>query len=251
MGTSADRLCSRFGVTRKEQDDFALRSHTLARDAAAAGKLADIVPVKPKGKAKYVTADNGIRVGTPEKLASLRPAFVKPHGTVTAANASFLTDGASASLIMSESRALELGYKPLAYLRDFVYTGSDPKEELLLGPAYASPMALDKAGLTLSDIDVFEYHEAFAGQILSNLTAMNSEKFGTESMGRKGKVGEVDMDKFNLWGGSVSIGHPFGATGTRIISHAARRLQDEDGQFALIAACAAGGQAVAMVVERY
>jgi acetyl-CoA acyltransferase len=102
MGTSADRLCSRFGVTRKEQDDFALRSHTLARDAAAAGKLADIVPVKPKGKAKYVTADNGIRVGTPEKLASLRPAFVKPHGTVTAANASFLTDGASASLIMSD-----------------------------------------------------------------------------------------------------------------------------------------------------
>lgn len=251
MGHSADRLCSWFGVTRKEQDDFALRSHTLARAAADAGKLADIVPVKVPGKAKYITEDNGIRVATPEKLASLKPAFVKPHGSVTAANASYLTDGASASLIMSEEKALAMGLKPMAYLRDYAYASQDPKDELLLGPAYASPLALGKAGLNIDDIDVFEYHEAFAGQILSNIAAMDSDSFCQEKMGLKGKVGAPDMDKFNLWGGSVSIGHPFGATGTRLLSHAARRLHDEDGQFALIAACAAGGQGVAMVVERY
>lgn len=251
MGHSADRLCSAFGVTRKEQDDFALRSHTMAQAAADAGKLADIVPVKVPGKAKIVSADNGIRVSTPEKLASLKPAFIKPHGTVTAANASYLTDGASASLIMTEEKALAMGYKPMAYLRDYAYASQDPKEELLLGPAYASPIALAKANLSLKDIDVFEYHEAFAGQILSNVAAMDSDTFCQESMGLKGKVGAPDMDKFNLWGGSVSIGHPFGATGTRLLSHAARRLHDEDGQFALIAACAAGGQGVAMVVERY
>jgi acetyl-CoA acyltransferase len=251
MGHSADRLASMFGITRAESDAYALRSHTMAQNAADNGKHSDIVPVKIPKKDKFVTEDNGIRVSNMEKLSSLRAAFVRPHGTVTGANASFLTDGASASLIMTETKAKELGMKPIAYLRDYVYVSQDPKDQLLLGPAYATPAVLDKAKLKVFDIDVFEFHEAFAGQILANLAAMESEKFCTEQMGRKEAVGPLDTDKFNLWGGSLSLGHPFGATGTRLVTTTARRLHEEDGQFGLVAACAAGGQGVAMVIERY
>lgn len=251
MGHSADRLCAFLGVSRKEQDDFALRSHMLADKASNEGLLRDIIPVRPIGKTNFVTRDNGIRLSTPEKMASLKPAFIKPHGTVTAASSSFLTDGASAVLLMSEDKAKQLGYKPLAYLREYAYVSQDPKEQLLLGPAYATPKVLAKAGLTLKDIDVFEFHEAFAGQILANLRALDSDAFATKFMGRSAKVGAPDMTKFNLWGGSLSLGHPFGATGCRLVTTAANRLIKENGRFALVAACAAGGQGHAMVVERY
>jgi len=251
MGHSADRLAATFGVSRLEQDDFARRSHTLASQAAEKGYLTDIIPVKvPKGK-DFVTADNGVRVSTEAQMAKLKPAFIKPHGTVTAANSSYLTDGASACLIMSEEKAKALGFKPKAYLRAYTYVSQDPKDQLLLGPAYATPKVLDQAGLTLKDIDVLEYHEAFAGQILANITAMNSDKFAQDHMGRKEKVGTIDMDKFNLWGGSLSLGHPFGATGVRLAMHTANRMIREDGQFGLIAACAAGGQGVGMIMERH
>merc|ERR1712226_561890 len=229
MGHSADRLASAFNVSRQEQDDFARRSHGNAQMAK----------------------DNGIRVSTPEQMAKLKAAFVKPHGSVTAANSSFLTDGASACLIMSEDKALELGYKPKAYVRDFHYVSQDPKDQLLLGPARATPQILDKAGLTLGDIDVFEFHEAFAGQILANLKALDSDWYGQNHMNLSGKYGVPDMDKFNLWGGSLSIGHPFGATGVRLLMTTANRLKKEGGQFGLIAACAAGGQGHAMLVEAY
>jgi len=251
MGHSADRLCSKFAISREDSDWFAQRSHTLAQAAADNGKHTDIVPVKVPLEDRFVDADNGIRVQTMDAMGSRPPAFVRPHGTVTGANASFLTDGASAALIMSEAKAKALGMKPIAYLRDTVYVSQDPREQLLLGPAYATPKVLEKAGLSLSDIDVFEFHEAFAGQIMANLAAMDSDSFCQENMGRKGKVGALDMDKFNLWGGSLSLGHPFGATGTRLVTTAARRLHEEDGQFALLAACAAGGQGVGMIVERY
>merc|ERR1711971_1552239 len=151
MGHSADRLAATFGVTRQEQDDFARRSHTLAMAAAEAGNLSDIIPVKtPKGK-DFITVDNGIRITPAEKMAKLKPAFIKPHGTVTAANSSFLTDGASACLVMTEGKAKELGMTPKAYFKTFTY------------------VVLKKAGLKLSDVSVLEYHEAFAGQILANL----------------------------------------------------------------------------------
>lgn len=251
MGHSADRLAAAFNVTRKEQDDYALRTHSLADKAFNEGHFTDIWPVKPKDNKGPVVQDNGIRVSTPEKMASLKAAFVKPHGTVTAGNASFLTDGASALLIMSEEKALALGMKPKAYLRDFVFVSQDPKDQLLLGPAYATPKVLDRAGLSLKDIDVFEFHEAFAGQIIANLRALESDWFAQTHMGRKGKVGAIDINKFNLWGGSLSIGHPFGATGGRLVNTAANRLIKENGRFALVAACAAGGQGHAMVVERY
>lgn len=251
MGHSADRLAATFGVTREEQDDFARRSHTMAKEAAEKGYLTDIIPVKvPKGK-DFISADNGIRVTPADKMAKLKPAFIKPHGTVTAANSSYLTDGASAALIMTEDKAKELGLTPKAYFRAYTYVSQDPKDQLLLGPTYATPVVLDAMKLKLNDISVLEYHEAFAGQILANVKAMDSDKFAQDVMGRKEKVGTVDMDKFNLWGGSLSIGHPFGATGVRLAMHSANRMIKEDGQFALIAACAAGGQGVGMILERH
>ncbi|XP_038218309.1 trifunctional enzyme subunit beta, mitochondrial [Zerene cesonia] len=251
MGHSADRLAAAFGATRAEQDEYALRSHTLAKDAQDKGYFTDLIPVKVEGKDGAVEKDNGIRVSTPEQLAKLKPAFVKPHGTVTAANSSFLTDGASACLIMSEAKAKELGLKPKAYVRDFTYVAQDPVDQLLLGPAYGIPTILEKAGLQLSDIDTWEIHEAFAGQILANLKAMDSDWFAQNYLGRKSKVGVPDLNKWNKWGGSLSIGHPFAATGVRLAMHTAHRLVREDGQIGLISACAAGGQGVAMLLERH
>ncbi|XP_065331872.1 trifunctional enzyme subunit beta, mitochondrial [Cloeon dipterum] len=251
MGHSADRLAAAFKVSRQEQDDYAMRSHQLAHRAQENGHLTDIVPFQVPGVAETVTKDNGIRISTPQQMAKLKPAFVKPHGTITAANASFLTDGASACLLMTEAKAKALGLKPKAYLRDFVYVSQDPKDQLLLGPTYATPKVLEKAGLTVKDIDVWEVHEAFAGQICANLKAMDSDWFATTQMGRKEKVGMPDINKWNLWGGSLSIGHPFAATGVRLAIHTAHRLIKEDGQFGLVTACAAGGQGVGMIIERY
>uniref|UniRef100_A0A7N6F6M1 Trifunctional enzyme subunit beta, mitochondrial n=1 Tax=Anabas testudineus TaxID=64144 RepID=A0A7N6F6M1_ANATE len=250
MGHSADRLAAAFGVSRAEQDEFAARSHTLAKKAQDSGLLQDVISFKVPGR-DIVSKDNGIRPSTMEQMAKLKPAFIKPHGTVTAANSSFLTDGASAVLIMSEEKALAMGFKPKAYLRDFVYVSQDPKDQLLLGPTYATPKVLERAGLSMNDIDVFEFHEAFAGQIMANMKAMESDWFAQTYMGRKSKVGAPPMEKFNLWGGSLSLGHPFGATGCRLVTTVAHRLQKEGGQYGLVAACAAGGQGHAMVIEAY
>ncbi|MBR9918906.1 thiolase family protein, partial [bacterium] len=190
MGKSADRMAARFGVSRKDQDEFAMRSHHLAAKATQEGLLNDeIFPVKVPPKFSVVNNDNGFRADTSiEKLANLKPAFIKPHGTITAGNASFLTDGASASFIMEEQTALSLGLKPKAYLREYNFVSQDPKDELLLGPAYATPKVLDQMNLKLEDIDVFEIHEAFAGQVLSVLAALDSESFAKESLNRDSKV---------------------------------------------------------------
>jgi len=247
MGHSSDRLADRFGVSRADQDAFALRSHHNAAKAHEAGIYDDeIIPFNGS------IAETGIRgEATMEKMSSLKPAFVKPHGTVTAANASYLTDGASAALLMSEEKALELGFKPKAYLRDYAFVSCDPFEELLLGPTYASTKVLGKAGLKMSDLDVVEFHEAFAGQVLANLAALDSDKFYADNLPGVSKVGAVPMDKFNVHGGSLSIGHPFGATGARLVTTVANRLEREDGRFGLIAACADGGIGHACIIERY
>ncbi|KAG9509980.1 Trifunctional enzyme subunit beta, mitochondrial, partial [Fragariocoptes setiger] len=250
MGQSGDRLAAAFKVSRREQDEYALRSHTLADKATKAGLLSDVMPVIVPKKGIF-DKDNGIRPTSLEKMSQLKPAFVRPYGSVTAANASFLTDGASACLIMTEEKAKELGFKPKAYLRQFVYTSADPKDECLLGPAYATPRLLQKAGLTLKDIDVFEYHEAFAGQILANLKAMDCDYFAKNYVGLREKIGSPDIDKLNLWGGSLSLGHPFGATGIRLVTTAANRLHKEGGKLAIVAACAAGAHGHAMLIERY
>uniref|UniRef100_A0A7S4EZ50 acetyl-CoA C-acyltransferase n=2 Tax=Chrysotila carterae TaxID=13221 RepID=A0A7S4EZ50_CHRCT len=186
-----------------------------------------------------------------EKMASLKAAFVKPHGTVTAANSSFLTDGAAATLLMNKAKAEALGFAPKAYLREWVFVSCDPFEDLLLGPTYAVTSVLKKAGLTLKDIDVIEFHEAFAGQILSNLKALDSDAFFAKSMPGTQKVGAVPMEKFNVHGGSLSLGHPFGATGARLVTTVANRLKREDGRFGLIAACADGGIGHACIIERF
>nr|VZI37650.1 unnamed protein product [Spirometra erinaceieuropaei] len=251
MGHSADRLAAAFDVSRKEQDDYACRSHSLAKKASDEGKLTDLVPFKVREIPEPVQKDNGIRPSDPATMAKLRAAFVKPHGTITAANASFLTDGASACLLTTAERAKTLGWKPKAYLRDYIFVAQDPKDQLLLGPAYAIPRLLERNKLKISDIDVFELHEAFAGQVLANLRAMDSDFFAREFMGRTSKFGSIPMEKLNLWGGSLSIGHPFGATGVRLVTTAANRLHAEKGQLALVAACAAGGLGHAMLIEAF
>lgn len=247
MGVSSDRLSSKFGVSRDDQDQFTVRSHNMAEKAHQDGYYnGEIIPYKGN------THENGIKEGsTIESVSKLKPAFVKPNGTHTAANSSFLTDGASASLIMSEEKALELGLKPLAYLRDWSFKSCDPFEELLLGPTYCSQEVLSRNEMNMEDdIGVYEIHEAFAGQILSNLVAMDSQSFADDKFGGK-KVGNVDVDKLNTKGGSLALGHPFGATGSRLVTTAARRLQQEEERFALIAACADGGTGHACILERY
>jgi acetyl-CoA acetyltransferase family protein len=251
MGQSADRLAAMFGVSRQEQDEYALRAHTLAAQAWEAGHLDhQVVPASVPPKFEPVRRDNGFRAdSTLEKLSSLRPAFEKPYGTVTAGNSSFLTDGASATLIMSRQAADRGGHKVAALLRQWTFTALQPDERLLLGPAVAIPRLLASAGLSRDDIDVWELHEAFAGQVLAVLRALDSKDFAGEYLDGQ-RFGEIPMDRLNLWGGSLSLGHPFGATGARLVMTAAERLRQEDGQFAVVAACAAGGHGHAMVIER-
>ena len=247
MGVSSDRLSAKFGVSRDDQDAFTVRSHQKAAQAHTDGFYKGEV-MAYKGS----TEENGIKGdSTPESVAKLKPAFIKPHGTHTAANSSFLTDGAAATLLMSESKAKELGYKPWAYLRDWSFHACDPFEELLLGPTYCTHQLLRRNNLDLEkDVGVYEIHEAFAGQILSNLTAMNSQKFADEHLDGK-VVGAVDTDRLNTKGGSLAVGHPFGATGSRLVTTASRRLQQEEQRFALVAACADGGMGHACLIERY
>ncbi len=253
MGQSADRMAARFGVSRNDQDEYAMRSHHLAAKATEEGLLDnELIPAKVPPKFAVVSHDNGFRGDTSmEKLSKLRPAFIKPHGTITAGNASFLTDGASACFIMEEQTALSMGITPKAYLREYNFVSQDPGEELLLGPAYAIPKALDAMEMSLDDIDVFELHEAFAGQVLSVLNALESNDFNRSSLRRDNTIGRIPMYKLNTMGGSLSLGHPFGATGVRLVTTAVNRLHREDGKYAMVSACAAGGQGHAMIIERY
>ncbi len=252
MGSSCDKMAAKYGISRGEQDEYALRSHQKAAEATEKGLLEDeLFPATLPPDFESILQDNTFRAdSTLEKLSQLKPAFVKKYGTVTAGNSSALTDGASATLITNLQAADKHGWQPKAAFRTYTYVAQQPDEELLIGPAIAVPKVLDQMGLTLNDIDVFEFHEAFAGQILTVLKALNSKAFARERLNRPDKVGEIPMEKFNSWGGSLSLGHPFGATGARLITTAANRLHKEDGQFALIAACAAGGQGHALILER-
>lgn len=252
MGQDCDIMAARFEVSRADQDEFAVRSHQLAAKAHEEGHLpAEIVDVSIPPKFKIINRDNGVRGdSTIEKVSRLRPAFDRKFGTLTAANSSFLTDGASAVLLMSEAKAQELGFTPKAEIVDFVFTGQRLEDELLLGPAYAVSKLLKRQNMTFDDMDVIEFHEAFAGQVLSNLKALASDEFAVKNLGREKAVGIVPMDKFNLWGGSLSIGHPFGATGGRLITTTCNRLEKENGKYGILAACAAGAHGHAMLLKR-
>jgi len=252
MGQSADTMAKINGITRAAQDAFALRSHQRAAAGHADGRLtAEIapVPVPPRFDTMLAT-DNGVRHDTTlEQLAALRPVFDRVYGTVTAGNASPLTDGAAAVLLMSEERAKALGYAPLAYIRSYAYAAVDPAEQLLQAPVLAAPMALRRAGLSLNDLDLVDMHEAFAAQVLSNLHGLASKTWAARA-GLSAPVGDVDPERLNVLGGSISIGHPFGATGARIVTTLCRELQRRDGQFGMLTVCAAGGMGHAMIVER-
>ncbi len=252
MGQDCDIMAARFEISRADQDAFAVRSHQLAAKAHEAGHLPEeMVEVSLPPKFKIINRDNGVRGdSTLEKVAKLRPAFDRKFGTLTAANSSFLTDGASAVLLMSEEKAKELGFSPKAEVVDFEFTGQRLEDELLLGPTYAVAALLERNKMSFEDLDVIEFHEAFAGQILSNLKALASDDFAKKNLGRNKAVGVVPMEKFNLWGGSLSIGHPFGATGGRLLTTTCNRLQKENGTYGILAACAAGAHGHAMLLKK-
>ena len=252
MGQSAEKMAKINHIPREDQDQFALRSHRLAAVGTEDHRLTmEMFPVYvPPKYETSLTSDNGIRIDTSiEQLRALKPVFDRKYGSVTAGNSSPLTDGASAVLLMSEERAKLLGYTPIAFIRSYSYAALDPGEQLLMGPVLAAPVALQRAGLKLQDMDLIEMHEAFAAQVLSNLQGFTSREWARRA-GFDQPVGEVDRSKLNVMGGSISIGHPFGATGGRILTTLANELARRGGRFGLLTVCAAGGMGHAMVIER-
>jgi len=251
MGEAAEKMAKLNGITRAEQDAIAHASHTKASRAWSDGTYAaEVMHVIPPPYDDAVAKDNLVRDdSTIEGYAKLSPVFDRKHGTITAGNASPLTDGASALLVMRESKAKALGYAPLGFVKSWAYAAVDPGWQLLMAPVFAAPKALDRAGLTLADMDLVDVHEAFAAQVVSNLKAMASKSFAEEKLGRSEAIGEVDPDKLNVNGGSIAIGHPFAATGGRMVLSTLRELKKRGKQHALLTVCAAGGLGAALVLE--
>jgi len=253
MGQSAEQMAQENDISRVAQDEIALLSHQRAAAAAAEGRFdRQISMTFPRpGFDRAITSDNGVRDDSSmEALGKLRPVFDKRYGTITAGNASPLTDGGSAVLLMSEEKAKASGCEPLGYIRSWAYASLAPEGQLLQGPAYAAPAALDAAGMKLGDLDLIEMHEAFASQIVSNMKAFASRKFAREELGRSEPLGEIDFDRFNVNGGSISIGHPFGATGGRVTIQLLEELKRRGLSTGLLTVCAAGAVGLAMVLER-
>ncbi|MBW1252438.1 acetyl-CoA C-acyltransferase FadI [Pantoea allii] len=251
MGDTAEQMAKTHGISREEQDALALRSHQRAAQAWQSGVLNQEVMAAfvPPWKTP-IEQDNNVRMDAKAAdYARLRPAFDRQHGTVTAANSTPLTDGAAAVILMREGRAKELGLQPLGYLRSYAFTAIDVWQDMLLGPAYASPLALDRAGITLSDLTLIDMHEAFAAQTLSNLKMFRDERFARDVLNRPHALGEVDEARFNVSGGSIAFGHPFAATGARMITQTLNELRRRGGGLGLVTACAAGGLGAAMVLE--
>jgi acetyl-CoA acyltransferase len=252
MGQSAEKMAKENGISRQEQDRIALMSHLRAAAGTADGRLtSEIVPWFGGIEMDEVaTSDNGVRTDASlEALASLRPVFDRRYGTVTAGNASPLTDGAAVVLLMVEEKARALGYEPLAFLRSYAVSAVDPGWQLLMGPALAVPKALERAGIGWSDLGLIEIHEAFAAQVLSNVQAWASKSWA-DRLGLPGPLGQVDWEKTNVMGGSIAIGHPFGATGARLVTTLANEMRRRGVQFGLVSICAQGGMGYAMVLER-
>jgi acetyl-CoA acyltransferase len=252
MGESAEKMAKEGGIRRDDQDAFAHRSHTRAAKAWESGVFANevmhVVP-PPKFDAPFAR-DNVVRKDSSvESYAKLKPAFDRKYGTITAGNSSPLTDGAAALVLMTESKAKALGYQPLGYLKSWAYAALDPAGWMLMGPSYATPIALDRAGLSLKEMDVIDMHEAFAAQVLCNVKAFGSKQFAEEKLGRANAIGEIDDAKLNVHGGSIAIGHPFAATGARMVTTVLHELKRRGGKYGLATACAAGGLGAAIVLE--
>ncbi|AYV14170.1 MULTISPECIES: acetyl-CoA C-acyltransferase FadI [Shewanella] len=251
MGQTAEQMAKSHGISRADQDALAHRSHTLASQSWNEGKLKDEVMVAhvPPYKS-FIERDNNIRDNSSlESYAKLRPVFDRKHGSVTAANSTPLTDGASAVILMSEGKAKALGYTPIGYIKSYAFSAIDVWQDMLMGPSYATPLALKRAGMQLEDLTLIEMHEAFAAQTLANMKMFASKKFAEEKLGQSRAIGEIDMSKFNVLGGSLAYGHPFAATGTRLITQVCNELKRRGGGTGLTTACAAGGLGVAMIVE--
>ena len=251
MGQSAEVMARKNGISREAQDAFALRSHQRAAAAWEAGRFDGEVMhlAVPPSYATVSSRDNIVRKETTlEQLAGLKPVFDRKYGSLTAGNSSPLTDGAAAVLLASEEKAKALGLAPLAFIRSYGYAALDPSEQLLQGPAFAAPIALDRAGLTLADMDLVDMHEAFAAQVLSNLQWFASRSFA-ERIGRKEPLGEIDPARLNVNGGSIALGHPFGATGARMLLQTAREMVRRKAGHALLTICAAGAIGAAVVLD--
>lgn len=251
MGQAAEKMAKENGISRSDQDALAHRSHLNASKAWQEGWFADQVSEVIMGPSyEPIHKDNLVRANSElAKYAKLKPVFDRKYGSVTAATSSPLTDGASAVILMSESKAKALGYKPLGFIKSVAFAALDPNWQMLMGPSFASPKALDAAGLKLADIDLIDMHEAFAAQVLSNTQAFASKSFAKERLNRSQAIGDIDFDKFNVSGSSIAIGHPFAATGTRQLTQMLYDLKRTGQQHGLITACAAGGLGAAMVLE--
>lgn len=257
MGEHAEDMAKYFGVSRADQEQLAMQSHQKAANAMKQGWIAkQIAPIfndkhPIKKERKVVDTDNIVRSDMQiDKLQKMKPVFDRKNGTITAATSSALTDGASAVLLMRESTAKALGYTPKGYIKSYAFPALDPRENMLLGNVYSCPIALDRAKLSLQDIDVVEIHEAFAAQVLCNIRCFEDSKFFQEKLGRDTALGSLDMDKLNIWGSSLAYGHPFAATGGRMIINMLQILEQNGGNFGLATACAAGGLGAAMIIER-
>lgn len=251
MGQTAEQMAKTHGITREEQDALAHRSHSLASQAWKDGKIQDeVMTAFPAPYKKYISEDNNIRhESTLEGYAKLRPAFDRKYGSVTAANATPLTDGAAAVMLMREGKAEELGLEVMGYIRGFAFSAIGVETDMLMGPTYATSKVLENTGLELSDLTLIDMHEAFAAQALANVKMFASDEFAQQNLGRGKAIGEIDMDKFNVLGGSIAYGHPFAATGARMMTQTLRELKRRGGGLALNTACAAGGLGAAMILE--
>ncbi|GEA52610.1 3-ketoacyl-CoA thiolase [Vibrio inusitatus NBRC 102082] len=251
MGQTAEQMAKTHSISRADQDALAHRSHAFAAEAWNEGKIRDeVMTAYPEPYKKWIDTDNNIRFdSTIEGYAKLRPAFDRQFGSVTAANATPLTDGAAAIMLMTESKAKALGLDILGYIRSYAFSATGVEKDMLMGPSYATPMALDRAGISLNDLTLIDMHEAFAAQALANMKMFASDKFARDKLGRDKAIGEIDMDKFNVLGGSIAYGHPFAATGARMITQTLRELKRRGGGLGLNTACAAGGLGAAMILE--
>lgn len=249
MGESTEKMVKKWHVSRDEQDDLAHASHSNAARAWQQGWLDQQVMSVNLPNGQSLKDDNLVRKQSErESYRKLKPVFDRDTGSVTAGNSSPLTDGAGALLMMSEKKAAALGYPPLGYIRSYAFAARTPQEDLLMGPVLAAPMAMVRAGLSLDDLTLIDMHEAFAGQVACNLRGLADDDYVRSQTGLAA-LGEVDRSKLNVNGGSLAYGHPFGATGARVISQALHELQRRGGGLALTTACAAGGIGAAMVLE--
>jgi acetyl-CoA C-acetyltransferase/acetyl-CoA acyltransferase len=251
MGKTAEVLAHEFGISRREQDEFALRSHQRAAAAATAGKFKDeIVPVYAGNRFEAVTQDIGPRDGqTLEALAKLKPIFDRRDGTVTVGNSCQVTDGAATVLAMDAEMAEAEGLEPLGYVRAYAYAALDPTR-MGLGPVFAIEQLLRSTGLTLGDIPLIEINEAFAVQVLACLKALASPTFAAEHLNRSTAVGEVDMERLNVNGGAIALGHPVGATGARLVLALLQEMRRRDVELGLATLCVGGGQGAAILLSR-